>query len=384
MITFTTIEIILLSGIGLCLLVQLLYYLVYFAKPVRYGKAALKETINAVETQPGVSVIVCTKNESENLKQFLPALLTQHYPLYEVIVVNDGSTDASDEVLGMLENQYPHLYCTYIPEQAKYLSRKKLAITIGLKAAKYPCLLFTEPNCMPVSQNWIQLMVRHFDEQTNIVLGFSSFSKSAGFWSKYASYDNLFSGLKYLSLALFKQPYKGIGRNMAYKKSLYYNNKGFSKHLNLYPGEDDLFINQCADKTNTKVEISPDAITTTYWEDFRYWKEIKLCEATTQRHYRFGPIAFWKLEIFSRVLFYGFFAALIAYGWPDWKLPTIAGTVYLIRLSIQLWVIHRTSAFWSIEKFHFTLPWFDFIQPIVDLYFHISRVFKGKKDYTWR
>ena len=391
MTTFIAIEIILFSVIGVCFLVQLLYYLLYFAKPVRYGKKVLKRSEtedvtlkNANNDLPGISVIVCAKNESENLKQFLPTLLTQDYPQYEVIVVNDGSTDTSDEDLKMLAGQYPHLYSTYIPENAKYLSRKKLAITIGLKAAKYPYLLFIEPNCFPVSKNWIKLMARHFNNQTDIVLGFSAFFSKNGFWSKYASYDNLFSGLKYLSFALSKKPYKGIGRNMAYKKELYFSSKGFATHLNLYPGEDDLFVNQCANQTNTAVEISPESITAANIADFGYWKETKLCQFTTQRYYRSGPIAFWNLELFSRIFFYLSFIALIVFGWPDWKFPVIAGVFYFLRLGIQLWVIHQSSAFWAIEKFHLTLPWFDFFQPVVDLYFYIARIFKGKKDYTWR
>ena len=390
MTTFTSIDIILLSVTGVCFLVQLLYYLMYFAKPVRYGKKTLEENatndtfINANNERPGISVIVCAKNESENLKQFLPVLLTQDYPLYEVIVVNDGSTDTSDEVLRMLAKQYPHLYSTYIPEHAKYLSRKKLAITIGLKAAKYDCLLFTEPNCFPVSNNWIKLMASHFNEQTDIVLGFSTFSKSTGFWSKYASYDNLFSGLKYLSFALSKKPYKGIGRNMAYKKELYYSNNGFSSHLNLFPGEDDLFINQCANKINVAVEVSPESITTTFVEGLQYWKETKICQFTTQRHYRFGPVAFWNLELFSRIFFYFSLAALIVCGWPDWKFTAIAGAFYFIRFSLQSWVMHQTSSFWSIDKFTFTLPLFDLFQPVVNLYFYCSRIFKGRKDYAWR
>ena len=389
MTTFTTIEIILFLVTGVCFLVQLLYYIIYFAKPVRYGKKVLKGNamdtlINENDELPGISIIVCAKNESENLKQFLPVLLTQDYPLYEVIVVNDGSTDASDEVLIMLGKQYPHLYSTYIPEYAKYLSRKKLAITIGLKAAKYPCLLFTEPNALPVSNNWIRLMARHFNNQTDIVLGFSAFAKSTGFWSKYASYDNLCSGLKYLSLALFKKPYKGIGRNLSYKKELYYSNKGFSTHLNLFPGEDDLFINQCANNANVATEVAPESITTTYLEGFRYWQEMKISQFTTQRHYHFGPIAFWNLELFSRICFYFSLAALIVYGWPDWKFPAIAGAFYFIRISLQLWVMHQTTTFWAIEKFFFTLPWFDLFQPVVDLYFYISRIFKAKKDYAWR
>ncbi|MCD7977228.1 MAG: glycosyltransferase, partial [Tannerellaceae bacterium] len=259
--TFTTIELI---GLGLIVslcIIQVIYYLVVYFRPYRFEKKKRIEVPSSVSSGLPVSVIVYAKNESYNLQRNLPSLLTQDYPDYEVIVINDGSTDESEDVLKLLENEYKHLYHTFIPQESKYLSRKKLALTVGIKAAKNDTLLFIEANCYPVGKNWIRSMVEQYEPDTEIVLGFCSYPETKGFFHKLVSYDNLLSGLKYLSAALAGYPYKGSGRNLSYRKDLFFRNKGFRNSLSLHAGEDDLFINTNANKKNTKVVYSPESMT---------------------------------------------------------------------------------------------------------------------------
>lgn len=379
-----SISIILFCGLMLCFILQGVYYLVYLAKPFRFRKKTDRGEVTFQHEQPSVSIIICAKNESQNLSDFLPSVLEQDYPNYEVIVVNDGSTDESEQLLGYLETKYKHLYRTYIPEQAKNISRKKLAVTIGIKAAKNDVLLFTEANCEPKSDQWIRKMVRHFTSGTDIVIGFSALSKSNGFFSKYSVYDNLFTGLQYLSLALMKRPYMGVGRNLAYRKELFFSHKGFYKHLNLQAGEDDLFINEVATPLNTEVEITPKSIVTSHHnDDQRIWREDKICHATTLRYYKPGPVIFWRFETYSRYGFWGCLIALAVYSFPNLVLLAATLLVFIARMIIQLYVINKSASKLTAEKFYFTLPVFDLIQPIYNLYFYFYRLFRGKKDYTW-
>jgi cellulose synthase/poly-beta-1,6-N-acetylglucosamine synthase-like glycosyltransferase len=152
---------------------QLLFLLTVYLRPYRYARKNANK--RSVDDLPPVSVIIYAKNESENLRMNLPYLLTQDYPAYQVVVVNDGSTDESEEVLKLLETEHKQLYHTYIPEEAKYLSRRKLALTVGIKAAKYDVLLFTEANCRPLSPNWIKSMASNFVDGKSITLGFCSY-----------------------------------------------------------------------------------------------------------------------------------------------------------------------------------------------------------------
>jgi glycosyltransferase involved in cell wall biosynthesis len=376
------VEIILLSGLGLSFLIQMIYYLVFYSKPLRFPKKAGNEQISASENAKSpVSIVICSRNESQNLAQYLPLILEQDYPLYEVIVVNDGSTDESDQVLSDLEEKYKHLYTTYIPEDSKYLSRKKLAMMVGIKAAKYDYLLFTEACCSPVGKDWISCMMRNFSDTKSIVLGFSPLKKGNSLKDRFAAYDNLIDGLRYLSFAIMNRPYSGNGRNMAYKKSLFFENKGFSKYMYLQSGEDDLFINQIATSENTAVELAPESMQLMQLEDFKLWKEIKLCRATTQHHYKPGPVAFWRCESISR-LFFGIFAiAAIVYGFWGLLLPTIAVFAFLARLTTQLLVINKSAKKLNTGRFYYLLPLFDFFQLLFDFYIYISRLKRGKKDY---
>jgi len=376
-------SIIILSVAGFFLLIQVYYILGYYAKPLRYQKKKIKENNFPSNAKPPVSIVICSQNESENLKRFLPSILEQDYPLYEVIVVNDGSTDESAEVLGGLENQYKHLYRTYIPEGAKYLSRKKLAMTVGIKAAKYDYLLFTEPTCEPLGNDWLSSMSRNFSENKTVVLGFSPLSKSKGLKTKFAAYDNLINGLQYLSFALKGHPYRGVGRNMGYKKSHFFEQKGHAKFMHLHAGEDDLFINQIATAGNTAVEISKNSLTTMHPDDFGMWKELRLCQSTTQRFYKRGPVAFWRFESYSRILFWLSLICMFIYGWSHLVLPIAAVILFLIRFFTQMLVINKVGKILHVERFYSTLLLFDFFQPIFDLYITICRLTRGKKDYIW-
>ncbi|MDR1368678.1 MAG: glycosyltransferase [Dysgonamonadaceae bacterium] len=377
-------EIILLCVSGFFFLIQLFYLLVYYAEPLWYQKRKIRGNDFPAGTTPSVSVIVCSQNESENLKRFLPSILEQNYPQYEVIVINDGSTDESDEVLGILEKQYKHLYRTYIPEEAKHISRKKLAMTIGIKAARYDYLIFTEPPCELIGPDWIRSMSRNFSGDKTIVLGFSPLSKSTGLKTKFAAYDNLINGLQYLSLAIKNHPYRGVGRNMGYKKSHFFEHKGYAKFMHLRAGEDDLFINQIATPDNVAVEISEDSLATMHLDDFRIWEEIRLCQSTTQKFYKKGPVAFWRFESWSRVFFWSALLCLGICGWPQLFSPVVALGLFLIRSLTQILVINKAGKMLHVEHFYSTLLLFDFFQPVFDVYIAVCRLIRGEKDYIWR
>lgn len=363
--------------------IQLLYYLITYARPLRLAKS---RQMPQGESQPPVSVIIYAKNESENLRKHLPALLNQHYPEYEVIVINDGSTDESDEVLQTFKNEYDHLYHTYIPEDVKYLSRKKLALTVGIKAAKYDLLLFTEANCEPKSENWVAAMARNYTPQTSIVLGFCAYGCHKGFFHKLVAYDNLMTGLQYLSSALAGNPYTANGRNLSYRKELFFAHKGYYKSLNLHAGDDDLFINESATGQNTRVEYSPESITEMAKIDrFSMWKEMKVSRAATQRYYKGWNLTFFRLESLSNLLFILAVIVSIVTGIQgNWLIAVLAGLLYLIRLSCKAAILHKSAKLLQQKPVTSWLSVLELIMPLFNLYVRIYRMFRGKNDYTFR
>lgn len=386
LLAFNHIEIILLGVAGILLLIQLLYYFICYAKPYKIQLKNESAENAAEKVFPPVSVIVYAKNESENLDRFLYTILQQDYPEYQVIVVNDGSTDESDEVLNRYENQYAHLYHTYIPEDVKYLSRKKLALTVGIKAAKYDILLFTEANCRPLGNRWITGMARNFTEGTDIVLGFCAYENKNGFLHKLAGYDNLITGVRYLSSALGGKPFMGCGKNLAYRKKLFFDHKGYSQSLNLHAGEDDLFINQLATPQNTRVEYEPESILVmASYERFRVWKEMKVSRAATMRYFKGHRLLFYRIESVTRYVFTLAIAGLIAVG--VYGNPVCIGAavvLWVTRYVAQATVLKRAATMLQQKTLTTWLPLLNLLHPLYGLYVRVYRIFRGKNDYTFR
>ena len=276
---FSTPEIYCLGALILIWIIEIIYQFYLFNRPFRVYQKEKNGKIEYTHPYPAVSVIVYAQNDAENLVKYLPKILNQAYPEFEVIVVNDDSTDDSKDILSVLETQYKNLYHTYVPEGSRNLSHKKLALTLGIKAARYDIVVFTNANCDPKSNEWLAAIARNFVPGIDIVLGYTAIERKEkeklSFW--YCSYDQLLFSIRYLSFALINRPYMGISSNMAYRKELFFKNKGFSKFLHLHYGDDDLFINEIATRTNTRIEVSEAGqMTATYQDNYDAWKELKL------------------------------------------------------------------------------------------------------------
>lgn len=289
--------------------IQLYYLLGVYSKLIVFKKKDVKSA-----TDP-VSVIICARNEAENLKRFLPSILNQFYPEFEVIVVNDGSTDQTAEVLAGLKRQYPQLYVTGIEYRDNYPKGKKLAQTIGIKAAKHDQLLFTDADCEPANPNWIRQMQSNFLNQTEIVLGYGPYFPEKGLLNKWIRTDTLYIAMQYLSLAIKKKPYIGVGRNMSYRRSLFFKNKGFASHLHLASGDDDLFINETSTAFNTAIEIHPESFTYSKPDNsWKQWTRQKRRHLTTGKVYNKNNKRRLILELLSREVVYLLSILLLCLG----------------------------------------------------------------------
>lgn len=385
LLTFSENELVVAGVLSGLFLIQLLFLLIVYLRPYRVAKRKSKNAAPEQEVMPPVSIVIYAKNESENLRTNLPFILTQNYPDYEVIVVNDGSTDESEEVLKRFEAEYKQLYHTYIPEEAKYLSRRKLALTVGIKAAKHDVLLFTEANCHPLSENWIKSMAANFKERVNFVLGYCSYGPHKGFMHKLIAYDNLITGLQYLSSALAKVPYTGNGRNLAYRKEEFFKHKGYSKSLNLHAGDDDLFVNEVATQKNTTVEYSTDSLTVMGQIDrFSVWKEMKVSRAATRRYYKGWVLAYYR---FDTILFFLFLLSVVAsifFGITgNLLLAVYGGLLYLLLMFSKTIVFYKSAKLLQQKPTVWLLPLLEIVSPLFNLYVRIYRSFRGKNDFTF-
>jgi hypothetical protein len=336
--------------------------------------------IHFTKEQPPISVIISVRDESRHLHECLTSILSQDYPQFEVIVINDGDNDDSENIILPLENQYNNLYHSFVPDTSRYLSRKKLALTIGVKAAKYDWIVVTEPNCMPASNQWLKTLARNFTSRTEVVLGYSNYKYDKSWTNRCIGFDNLFQSMRYLGFALLGKPYMGIGRNMAYRKELFYQQKGFSAHLNLQRGDDDLFINQIANKENTRVETAPEAIVqTSNVEMARDWYTEKIGYAGTATLLKGSQQLLLGAETASRLLFHACWVAATVMGAVQghWLVVAVSVVFGLIKWGMQGAVINLTAkALNESRRYYLTLPIFDFLQPLQSLCWKVCSRFK--------
>ncbi|POY36050.1 transmembrane glycosyltransferase [Solitalea longa] len=254
-IDYTPLSIILLSVLAVSFIVNCTYLFLLYNK---FAFNEQQQSEASGSTEP-VSIVICARNESENLQKNLAAILEQDYHTFEVIVVNDCSYDNSKEILEGFQAKYQNLKIVHLEEDDKYKHGKKFALTLGIKASKYDLLLLTDADCLPNSNQWISKMMENYSGQTEIVLGYSPYVRQSGFLNKFIRFETFMTALNYFSFAIAGKPYMGVGRNLSYRKDLFFRNKGFAAHMHLPSGDDDLFVNAHANATNTRIEISEEA-----------------------------------------------------------------------------------------------------------------------------
>ncbi|MCF8227163.1 MAG: glycosyltransferase [Bacteroidales bacterium] len=355
------------SGLMLSSLLIQLYCYIFIYKSLPFAKSPVIR-----EKKMGVSVIICSRNEAENLARNLPAFLNQQYPEFEIVVVNDCSTDHTEDVLMDLKVNHPRLRYTSIPLDNKFSHGKKLAVTVGIKAASYDHLLFSNPDCYPVSDQWIRMMSRNFRSGTEIVLGAGKYERRKGLLNTMARYDVFFRNVQYLSAALRGKPFMGAGRNLAYTKNVFYKNKGFAGQLKTLYGDDDLFVNQAANASNTAVEFSHDSLTLSVPPSgFKEWLRQKKQQMSTFKYYKTSARIRLTTEFSSRLLFYFSFIFLLFF--KDWQL--IAAGAWLLYSTVRTIVVklnmNRLNE-WDLLLSSFIL---DLLIPVIITGIRMSSVF---------
>lgn len=241
----------------------MLYHWILFRRLAFYKK---QEKNTSYEP---VSVIICARDAYEYLLDLIPVALSQDYPEYELVIVNDCSQDQTEEYLKDLARNNPKINIVNLTQSLNFFQGKKFPLSMGIKSAKYDLLLLTDADCVPSSDQWIKEMVSSYENNTEIVVAYGPYFERKGLLNKLIRFDTLYIAMQYLSLALAKKPYMGVGRNLSYRKSTFMKNKGFTSHYNIPSGDDDLFISQVATSKNTKVCI--DSVNRVESEPKRSW-----------------------------------------------------------------------------------------------------------------
>lgn len=384
LLDFTIIEKLLVCILFALFLIQLFYYLFIYQRIHLQNKKEKQKKISFATDYPPVSVIITTNDESHAIQKHLPKILEQDYPNFEVIVVNSAKSNNTSDILTLMGEKYPHLYHTFTPDTARYISKKKLALTLGIKASQHEWLLFTDVTCEPESNQWIKSMARHFSSEKEIVMGYAGYKFSTGWFHRKTHFDQFFTSMRYLGMGLQKKTYMALGKNLAFRKTLFYKNKGFSSFLQLQAGADDLFINQVATKKNTAVEVShKGSICVDSHPNKHLWKEEKLGYIVSSHHYRGVQKYFLGFETTTRYLFYilsiyGISSSIIH---QSWIICSISLFLLLLRFVLQCIILGQTSKDLHEKRYLWTIPLFDIILPLTHIRIRLIRLIRGHRYF---
>lgn len=367
-----------LAILGVLLLVQL-YYIIYI-----YGRLAFHrvKTFTSKDFQPPVSVVICAYNEEANLSAFLPSVLNQNYPNYQVVVVNDCSTDETPWVLKEFIEQYPDkLKVVEIKEHIQLKHTKKFAMTLGIKAAEHEYLIFTDADCQPNSDNWLSEMAGAFtfNGGKEIVLGYSPYLRKGGLLNSLIRFETTHTAMSYLSYALKGNAYMGVGRNLAYTKSLFFKGKGFNKHMHIKSGDDDLFVNHNATKNNVAVVINPDSqvysVPKDTWKS--YYKQ-KARHSGASVLYKTAHKKMLATQLISALLFYLLIGLCLILSPKLWFIPL---SIYFVRYLSQLVIFAKIYKKLQVIDL---LIWLPFLDIFYYFYICLNGLFnRNSKKTAW-
>lgn len=354
--------------------IQLFYYLIVF------GKFAYAKTQKSTPKKIPISVIVCAKNEAENVTKFIPLLAEQDYPDFEIVLIDDASSDETLEIFEGYEKQYSNVRLVKVINNEAFWGNKKFALTLGIKAAKKEYLLFTDADCYPTSKNWIKEMSSNFSLQKTIVLGYGAYEKIPGsVLNKIIRFETMLSAVQYFSWAKMGHPYMGVGRNLAYKKEEFFNVNGFIEHMKIRSGDDDLFINQAARGKNTTICFTPDSFTYSQPKtSFKEWLNQKRRHVSTAKFYKFFDKTHLSVFYLSQLLFIILPILLLAFQYQWIIVVSLIGFRYLFT-----WITLGFSSGKLKEKD--VMYWFPIIE-IVLIFTQLNIFFKNifSKPVHWK
>lgn len=252
-----------------------------------------------------VSVIICAKNEEKNLLENIPHILSQDYPEFEVILINDRSSDTTFEVMEQFAENDPRVKLVNVAENEAFWGNKKYALTLGIKKAVHQRMLFTDADCKPASNLWMKHMTQQLNNEKQLVLGYGAYEKRPGFLNGLIRYETLITAIQYFSYQQVGIPYMGVGRNLSYTSQLFYDNKGFMNHIKLPSGDDDLFVNEVATASNSLICASEESFTVSKPKNnFSEWILQKRRHISTAKLYKPRDKFFLGLYYVSVLLFW--------------------------------------------------------------------------------
>ena len=236
-----------------------------------------------------------------------------------MVLINDGSWDNTLDVMESFRAKHDNVKIVDVKTIEQFWGNKKYALTLGIKAASHDFLLFTDADCRPKSEYWITEMSKHFSNSKSIILGYGDYERQNSFLNKLIRYETVLTAIQYFSYGNAGMPYMGVGRNLAYRKDVFFNNSGFIKHMNIASGDDDLFINDVATSKNTALCYTANSFTISNPKtEFKDWWKQKRRHISTANYYKLSHKLILGLFYVSQFLFWFLTILLLSFQY-QWK-----------------------------------------------------------------
>lgn len=386
----TPIVLSLLGAALLCLVLIVLYYIFRVLSVVKYRERSDRERPDKPDSQYlPASIVIYSQGDAEHLQEMLGVILNQDYPApFEVIVVNEGESGDVRDTVSMLRSRHPNLYLTFTPEGVVNLSRKKLALTLGIKASRYDTVVLTTTAAIIESPQWLRRMMFRFEPQSavEIVLGFASIDpdEDEEYGRRRRAFDFVADSVRWLAVAIAGKPFRGTEYNLAYKKEVFLRNKGFARSLNLHYGDDDIFISEVANRHNTAVELSDDSIVRLrQGNNPRLFTERMVRHLFTESFIRRRPRVLASVASWLQIVAIGCAVAAGILGYPDMMAAAIGAVIVVAMLIVDIVVWRRAMLALKSRPLMFSLPWLSVTLPLRVLGRRMMSRMSKQKKYTW-
>lgn len=314
------------------------------------------------ENQPPVSILITAHDNLAELERNLPMFLRQQYAAdYQVIVVCQSTDGETQDFLKRTAAENPHLYYTYIPESSRYMSRKKLQITLGVKAAKHEWIILTEPNCRPSNDKWLQTMVRQCQDPNHLVLGYVALDEET---KSVRRFDSIRKAYYVLRRAQQTYGYRSHMPNVAFRKSDFMKEQGYQGNLEYVRGEYDFLVNKYALYGDTATELDCDAWLIREAPSNKSWHNAHLyLQASRKSLERAGSMR--TLMFFDHLMPHLSLIATLAVAaysilMKNWILTGCAGFSFLLLFIVRMLIANKAIRHFDDGIAMFKLPFFEY------------------------
>ena len=367
---------------GTVLLFQLIYYIAVYGRMLSFFRKKKKHKYDdtvAEGMHQGVSVVIVSNNSGDALKDGLLQILEQEYPLFEVLVVNENSTDDTEFILYVLKENYPNLTVINLGLNANKYESFKFSSAIGIRSAKYPNVLLTDVNCMPKSYNWLSQMMNPVNNNRykNIVTGICLREDSKGLAAALERYDQAISYMNLISYTLCGNAYTSCGMNMIYNKDFLINNGGFISQYTNSCNQEDYFVHRHSSKHNTALVVDEQAfLYLPAYRNFKTFFRVKFATSLSHKALAAKDKILLALNPVTSFLYYVFAALLLILLFP-WQYIVIS---LVIKWTVQIIYCKKCMAKLNIKKNWWAVPFMEIFFFFFNFIIRLKVLFYRKRE----